>query len=134
MKWTKADIARMRGSIDTFFLISRPLTPAFGGRRDEGFTVAFRSWLGAHRVEIIARSHEAAAIICKTRAADSRETAAHFRNHPEVMGSSTPEMIARFEQLAVEDDRGAIREMKLAARVRAEPLPPEVLDYDPSCR
>jgi hypothetical protein len=135
-RWTKADIARLKSALDTFYLVNRPIAPGmgFGYARNDGFVASFREALAKHRVDIIARGIESGARIGHNRAAENRATAAHFEANPDVYGKSTPEMVERFTTLAAEEDRGVKRALALAMRARLEPLPPEVLEYDPSAR
>lgn len=67
-------------------------------------------------------------------AARDRETAAHFRAHPELYGKATPEMIARFEAGAATYDNGAAWHRALLERVERDGLPPAVAEFDPTAR
>ncbi len=55
----------------------------------------------------------------------------HYREHPEVYGDSTPEMIDRFTGLAAESRKDVARADALLAKIAAHGLPAEVVDFDP---
>jgi hypothetical protein len=126
-KWTKADVKRLRGAIDSWWLCNRPLS----GPASEALLERASEVIAEHRVAIAIAGIRELRGIARDRAVEDRKTAEHFRQHPNVYGSHTPEMIARFETSAAEGDRSVNLADRLIARVEAEGLPPEVSGYDP---
>lgn len=65
------------------------------------------------------------------RAQSNRDTARHFEANPTIYGDTTPEMVKRFDDLAVEEDKGIAALDKLVARLEAEGMPPAPDDWKP---
>lgn len=130
-RWTKADIRRLTGQLDTAWLYARPLQPAHGGRPDG--REAFRTWLatGDNRTRVVLQGLGGWERRSAGRAQQNRDTAQHARTSG-VWGSSTEEMVQRFERLAAADTKDVQLVQRLVARVKAEGLPPEVVAYDPT--
>jgi hypothetical protein len=116
--------------------VNRPIAPAFGPRSGERseFVARFRAWLSepGRRAAIACAHLRGLASLAADRAKRSRETAEHARANPDVWRDGTAEIVARFERLAGEDERGVAGLEKLVARIEAEGLPPEVEAYDPT--
>lgn len=127
-RWTKADVKRLCGAIDTYFVVVRPL----GALGD--FPTRFREVLAAHRQDIVVSALAGFERMLHARVTENRAAAVHAVFNPHVWGSSAGSMAARFETLAREAERDIERSEKLVARVRAEGLPPEVIAYDPMAR
>jgi hypothetical protein len=131
-KWTKKDIKSLCGAISTFWLYNRPLGSS--AREALDAAEAVRRHLAEHRAEIIIAGIAELRGIAEDRTRQNQETADHFAAHPEIYGSSTPEMIKRFSDLAADNRKAVTRMTVLIARIEAEGLPPEVEAFDPTAR
>ena len=132
MKWTKKDVKIMCQAISTFWLINRPLGDSLAAHQRALARV--REYLSERREEVVCVGIADLADLAAERARKDQEAADHFRSHPEVYGEGTPEMIARFEELAAESRGDVARAEKLVAKIHAEGLPPEVVGFDPLSR
>jgi hypothetical protein len=125
-KWTKRSIGEMRQAIDSCWVCNRPLD--FRGWPT--FKVAFADALATRRQEIVISEIKSLRDIAERRERDDLGFIEHLRAHPEVYGASTPEMITRWDG-HVADERKAIAYCDaLIARIEAEGLPPEVVEYN----
>ena len=130
-RWTKKDLRTLTSQIDTWMLLNRPLGSHNGG----DFAAAVRDALTPEaRACIVINGLTAGLSREQERAQSDADTAKHFAAHPGIYRDSTPEMIARFEGLAEESRKAARYIATLIARVEREPLPAEVLAYDPCAR
>lgn len=128
-KWTKKDIAELCQTLSTFWLVNRPLRDSLSETLNAADKV--RQVLNTHRTKIVIDGLLDFRSLCEKREERDQGAADHFKAHPEVYGSSTPEMISRFEKLA-ENSRKDIRKIeKLIERINAEGLPLEVMTFDP---
>lgn len=109
----------------------RPVSSGFGDHRGAQFADAFREFIATNRVKMIVSMLRGDVARATENAEHNRETVAHFRAHPEVNEKSTDEMIARFEKSAAEYDKAIAWTNKLLARLESEPLPDEVITFDP---
>ena len=121
--YTKKQIDAMRSAIAGAWLTLRDM-----GLRAE----AFRAGLPEKRLDLVLGGVRERITWHEQRAADEQSTAEHFRAHPAIYGNATPEMIARFEALAVTRDKGAAWYRAPLERVEREGLPPEIVAYDPT--
>lgn len=102
---------------------------------DRGLRVdAFRAGLPERRLGLVLGGLRERIAWHETHAARDRGAAAHFRAHPHLYGSATPEMIARFEAGAAKYDKGAAWFRALLERVERDGLPPAVVEFDPTAR
>jgi hypothetical protein len=129
VRWTKKDIGTMRGTLSTFWLYNRPLGDSLSASRD---AAEVRELLKEQRTEVVLTSLRDHVNMLARRAEEYAKTARYYADHPEVMGSSTLGMIARFENLAKETTKGIDQKVALIKRIEAEGLPPEVVDFDPT--
>lgn len=67
--------------------------------------------------------------IYEERAISDEMAARHFEAHPNVYGENTPEMIERFDNLAIETRKSIVKLQKLIARIEANGMPPKPDDY-----
>ncbi len=121
IKWTKKEIKAVQGSLDSFWLFNRLYYPAKA--------IAFD--IDSRRQDIVCAHLKAFAGMVTERAKRSEESAEHAEKNPHVWGKSTPEMVERFRGMAAEDMKGVAWNLKLVAKIDANGLPPECLDYLP---
>lgn len=128
MKWSKRDIKTLCGALSTFWLISRPLSGSL-----DAAASSLRSGLdGAKRVEVVCAGLEDLIVLNQSRASEAQKTSDHYASHPSVMGKGTPEIVARFAELASSYERDAQKGLDLIGKIREYGLPPEVLQFDPT--
>lgn len=128
-KWTKKDISICKNALSSFWLVNRPLGDSL--REREVAYAAVRQHVTDHRVDVVCGGIAQLRQISNERALKNQQSADHFAEHPNVYGSATPEMIARFSKLAADDRKEATKAQMLIAKIQAEGLPPEVVAYDP---
>jgi len=128
-RWFKRDIALMT---DALRLFAHEAAPIGGLRRSEQTACAARltEILTAHRIDIIIADFASQEAYHLESAARNR-ACAESAPITGAWGASTDEMIARFHTHAQEAETKASRYTSLIARIRAEGLPPEVLEFDP---
>lgn len=129
-KWTKRDIKIMCQTISTFWLVNRPL--GFSAREHASALAEVREYLREHRTQVVCRGIADLGNLAHSRYLENAQTAEHFKTHPNVYGSSTPEMIERFTNLAAESLKDFEKAKALIERVEREGLPDEVVEYDPA--
>lgn len=127
-RWTKADIARMCGQLDTFALLNKPIAgPASVFRAAEE---ALRAALAKQRGELVIAGLRSA------REASGR----YYREECEVIGNAlvrrvhgdaTDELVRRKIEEARAEDEAHRKLDALVLRVHREGIPPEVVAYDP---
>jgi hypothetical protein len=128
MKWSKRDIKTLCGALSTFWLVNRPLS----GSTAEAVT-RVRTYLnGPMRVEVICAGLKDLIDLNQDRATSAQKTSYHYASHPSVMGKGTPEIVARFAELAISYERDAQKGLALIGKIREYGLPPEVLQFDPT--
>jgi hypothetical protein len=129
-QWTKKDIKIMCNALSSFWLVNRPLSYRHDEwERAKNMVIAH---LDQHRAEIVISGVAQLASIASDRVQKNQETADHFLNHPNIYGSSTPEMVERFTSLARESQRDVDKAAILVAKIQAEGLPPEVINFNPT--
>ena len=130
MKWLKRDIKIMCSTLSTFWLTNRP---PYGVTPEQVAEV--RSFLaGPVRVSVVCAGIENLTELNRERAVEALKTAEHYRTHPNVMGTSTPEIVERFTRLAGEYESDMKIGITLIEKIKANGLPVEVLEYDPTAR
>lgn len=122
-RWTKRDIRTLESQIDHFVIFK---SQYYNADR----IVAFIEGEGRRETIVVVGLKGFEAII-RERALKNQEASDHFRDHPEIYGSSTPEMIDRFAKLAEKDSRTCVRLDSLVERVDTDGLPDAILGYLP---
>jgi hypothetical protein len=130
MRWTKKDIRTMCGTLSTFWLYNRPLGDSLSA--SQGAAAEVREFLKVHRKEAVLAGLQDRINVIAGRAEEYAKTAKHYADHPEVMGSSTSQMIDRFNNLAEMETRDVDKLNVIIERIGFEGLPPEVVDFDPT--
>lgn len=118
MKWTKKDIKAVAQALVGFHLTNRLWIPG----------EVLRVRVEANAAAVASSELDAFAAMLTERAQKNEDAARHFERHPSIYGDATPEMIARFDGLAKEDQKSADKARALAARVRAEGAPADALE------
>lgn len=90
----------------------------------------FRETIRGHEKDCADHTWRNLEAIWRQYAQSDRGFVVHLRARPEVYGAGTPELITRFEALAVEHDRAANRWAGLREWVRQNDLPAEFLSSD----
>ena len=122
-RWTKADVDRLTSTINTFFLINRPLTSSWGADTS-GFDKKFTDALASQRMRIVLAGLHDNVNTAVRRKMDYAESAAHM----------TGELRERFTKMSLDEQKPIAMLRALIARVEREGLPAEVNAYDPRAR
>jgi len=120
----------MCGTLSTFWLYNRPLGDSMAASK--GAALEVREFLKIHRTEAVLAGLQELVNMFAERAEKNAETAKHYAAHPDIMGDGTPEIVERFDRLAMEATRDADKGAALIERIKLEGLPPEVVDFDPT--
>jgi hypothetical protein len=125
-KWTKTDIKTLKGFLHSFYVTNRPLDH----RDDARVLPEIRAAIEKHRSEIILAGIRAARTISAERYRQNCQTIgnqlARFTEY-----GQPDDLITRFIGFAREEEKAEKRLEKLLHRVLDEPLPAEVVSYDP---
>jgi hypothetical protein len=131
-QWSKHEIEKCKEALTYCWLLNRPLDLMYSADRWDAVRAKVRALIAAQGAAIIV------AVLADLRdrqmhyASESTKTAAHYAAHPNVLGSSTPEMVERMRRFADEHTSAAQPYSKLIAKVQTTPLPAVIVDFDPT--
>jgi hypothetical protein len=126
--WSKREIKAMTDALTSFMVHHRPVSAGFGDTRGAQFEEALRRTLNEKRTEMIVAILNCDIARRNEYITKAHEYLAHAEAHPEACGEYSVNVTRRALSM---DEKFVSWTNRLLARIDSEPLPDEVVNFDP---